>query len=293
MAPCPDQVSTQPHSNQLATLGTMASGIAHEINTPIQFIGDNLQFINDSFGAVDRLLGCYASLHEAALAAGLLDRETAMLSAALEEAELDFLRDELSGAIEQSLAGIQQVARIASAMKSFARRGSAEKEMADINQAIDMTATICRNEWKYDADLELDLDPGLPRMSCHIGALSQVWLNLIVNAAHAIKARPDRERGLITIKTSSDNGWIRVTVADNGTGIPDQLRERVFEPFFSTKDAGEGSGQGLSICRKIVGEQHGGGIELSTEVGRGSTFTVSLPLEAETTASASCEEVLA
>lgn len=280
MAMDPDQASTRPHNARLETLGTMASGIAHEINTPIQFIGDNLQFINDSFETIDQLLQNYGKLHEAALAANVLGTETEALSDALEEAELDFLREELPTAIEQSLSGIQQVARIASAMKTFARRGSSEREMADINQAIDMTAAICRNEWKYDAELELSLDPTLPRISCHIGELSQVWLNLIVNAAHAIKAKPDLPRGLITIKTCQREDRIEVSIADNGTGIPDDVSKRMFEPFFSTKQAGEGSGQGLAICRNIVTEQHKGAIDLWTELGQGSRFTVCLPLEA-------------
>jgi len=257
----------------------MASGIAHEINTPIQFIGDNLQFISDSFATIDHLLHTYAKLHDAALKADVLDADTKTVGEAIEDAELDFLRDELPSAIEQSLSGIQQVARIASAMKTFARRGGAEKEMADINQAIDLTVAVCRNEWKYEADLDLSLDPTLPKIACHIGELSQVWLNIIVNAAHAIKAKPGLPRGLITIETSAQNGMIEVTIADNGTGIPEEISKRVFEPFFSTKEAGEGSGQGLAICRTIVNEQHGGEIDLWTCLGEGSRFTVRLPIE--------------
>ncbi len=290
MAAHSDQVSVRPHNARLETLGTMASGIAHEINTPIQFIGDNLQFISDSFASIDRLLQRYAMLYDAAIAADVLESETNTVAEAIEDAELDFLREELPGAIEQSLSGIQQVARIASAMKTFARRGSTEKEMADINQAIDMTAAICRNEWKYDADLELSLDPTLPKIACHIGELSQVWLNLIVNAAHAIKAKPDLPRGLITIKTSERNGNIEVAFADNGTGIPEDVRQRVFEPFFSTKEAGEGSGQGLAISRNIVAEQHDGDIELWTEVDKGTRFTVRLPIEMNASAAAPQEE---
>ncbi|MEM7042562.1 MAG: HAMP domain-containing sensor histidine kinase [Pseudomonadota bacterium] len=271
----------------------MASGIAHEINTPIQFIGDNLQFINDSFTTIDGLLQRYAALQEAAQKAGVLTDEITALDEAIEDAELDFLRDELPSAIEQSLSGIHQVARIASAMKAFARRGGAEKEMADINQAIDMTAAICRNEWKYDADLELSLDPALPKVNCHVGELSQVWLNLIVNAAHAIKAKPDLPRGLIGIETSARDGMVEVTVSDNGTGMPEQIRDRVFEPFFTTKEMGAGSGQGLAICRSIVAEQHGGAIELWSGVGEGTRFTVRLPIEPVERPAASQEEALA
>jgi len=292
MAAHPHQVPMRPHNARLENLGTMASGIAHEINTPIQFIGDNLQFISDSFAAIDGLLKHYDLLHKAALANDALDAECKNVTRATDDAELDFLREELPGAIEQSLSGIQQVARIASAMKTFARRGGAEKEMADINQAIDLTSAICRNEWKYDADLELSLDPSLPKLACHIGELSQVWLNLIVNAAHAIKAKPDLPRGLISITTSMQDGMVEVTITDNGTGIPDDLCNQVFEPFFSTKSAGEGSGQGLAICRTIVTEKHSGKIELSTAIGEGTRFTVRLPVETEQCAAPSREEAV-
>ncbi len=288
-----DETSTRPHHARLETLGTMASGIAHEINTPIQFIGDNLQFISDSFETIDQLLNRYGALLQAAKDADLLGAATEAMSEAIEDAELDFLREELPSAIEQSLSGIQQVARIASAMKSFARRGGNEKEVADINHAIEMTSAICRNEWKYDADLELSLDPDLPKITCHIGELSQVWLNLIVNAAHAIKANPDLPRGLITVSTKALDGMIEVTVADNGTGIPDDVGDRVFEPFFSTKGDGQGSGQGLAISRNIVSEQHGGDIALWTKVGEGTRFTVTLPIDGTPPVSAPLEEAVA
>jgi signal transduction histidine kinase len=288
-----DESPTRPHNARLETLGTMASGIAHEINTPIQFIGDNLQFISDSFETIDQLLNRYGALLQAAKNADVLGAEAEAMSEAIEDAELDFLREELPSAIEQSLSGIQQVARIASAMKSFARRGGNEKEVADINHAIEMTSAICRNEWKYDADLELRLDPDLPKIICHVGELSQVWLNLIVNAAHAIKANPDLTRGQITVTTKAVEGAIEVSVADNGTGMPDEVRERVFEPFFSTKGDGQGSGQGLAICRSIVTEQHGGEIALWTEMGKGTRFTVMLPIDAQSSVSAPLEEAVA
>ena len=284
--------STRPHNARLETLGTMASGIAHEINTPIQFIGDNLQFISDSYTAIDQLLKRYAALHEAAQSAEVLSEEAKSVADALEEAELDFLREELPSAIEQSLAGIQQVARIASAMKTFAHRGSAEKELADLNQAIEMTVAISRNEWKYDADLELSLDPALPKVACFVGELSQVWMNMIVNAAHAIKAKPDQTRGLIEIKTSVRNNMVEITIADDGIGMPEDVQKRVFEPFFSTKEAGKGSGQGLAISQTIIAEQHGGDIQLWSKAGMGTRFTVRLPTEVMINDTASKEKAV-
>ncbi len=293
MAAHTDETSSRPHNARLETLGTMASGIAHEINTPIQFIGDNLQFISDSFETIDQLLTRFEVLLKAAQVVDRLDDDVKTVNEAIEDAELDFLRDELPSAIEQSLTGIQQVARIASAMKSFARRGGNDKEFADINHAIEMTAAICRNEWKYDADLELSLDPNLPKIPCHIGELSQVWLNLIVNAAHAIKDNADLPRGLIKVSTKALDGRIEVTVSDNGTGMPDDVRQRVFEPFFSTKGDGQGSGQGLAICQNIVTEQHGGDIALWSEVGNGATFTVTLPTDGTASVSTPLEEAVA
>jgi len=283
----------RPHSARLEALGTMTSGIAHEINSPIQFIGDNLQFISDSFDTIEQLLKRYDALRVAALDQGVLQDLTTDLTSTRSEADLDYLLEELPSAIEQSLSGIQQVARIASAMKTFAHRGSSEKERADINQAIEMTVAICRNEWKYDADLELALDSSLPKIPCHIGELSQVWLNLIVNAAHAIKAKPDLPRGLIKISTSMADGMINVEISDNGTGIPDEVREKVFEPFFSTKEAGKGSGQGLAISQNIVAKQHGGDIQITTAFGEGTAFTVRLPMESRCLEPEQHEEALA
>lgn len=293
MATHSDDTSMRPHTARLETLGVMASGIAHEINTPIQFIGDNLQFIGDSFGAIDQLLERYAALHDAARTADVLNEESDSVGRVLEEIELEFLREELPGAITQSLAGIHQVAGIASAMKTFAHRGSAEKEMADINQAIDMTVAISRNEWKYDADLELSLDPALPKVACHVGELCQVWMNMIVNAAHAIKAKPDLVRGHIEITTSTQNGMVEIVIADNGTGIPKNLREQVFEPFFSTKQVGKGSGQGLAICQNIIKEQHDGDIQLWSDVGQGTRFTVRLPIDVKLLKTKPKEKVVA
>ncbi len=278
------------HKTRLENIGTMASGIAHEINTPIQFIGDNLQFIGDSFETIEDLLKRLAILRKDANGDSSLKADAIDIAEAVENAELDFLLEELPRAIEQSLSGVQQVARIVSAMNSFMHPGGTQTEMADINQAIDMTATICRNEWKYDADLELSLDPGLPKINCHIGELSQVWLNLIVNAAHAIKAKPDLPRGLIRIKTSVREGMVEVTVTDNGTGMPEAVRTRIFEPFFSTKIAGEGSGQGLAISHEIITVQHGGEIDLWTRLDEGTRFTVRLPIESHQSSTTSSKE---
>ncbi|MEM1401563.1 MAG: ATP-binding protein [Pseudomonadota bacterium] len=267
------------HDARLQILGSMASGIAHEINTPIQFVGDNLQFISSSFEALDDVLRRYAELQSAVKDQPALQAHLKGIDAALEEAEIDFLREELPGAIDQSLSGIQQVARIASAMKAFAHGGGPDKELADVNQSIEMTVAICRNEWKYQADLDLQLDQSLPALTCHIGELSQVWLNLIVNAAQAIKANEAIDHGLITITTTERDGAVEVTVADNGVGIANDVKDRIFDPFFSTKEMGQGSGQGLNVCREIVCDSHGGEISVASEPDRGAAFSVRLPID--------------
>ena len=271
--------------DRLEVLGSIASGIAHEISTPIQFVGDNLQFINNSLSELDRLLQSYGRLYEAALATDTLKQELSGVSIAIDKADVEFLRKELPTAIEQSLLGIQQVARIVSAIRFFAHPGTAKKELADINQSIELTSVICRHKWKDVADLELVLDPALPKIACHVNALSQVWLNLIVNAAHAVSDRPDFARGLIRIITKERYGSAKIVIADNGTGIPPTIRKRIFDPFFSTKNPDEGSGQGLSICKQIIFE-HNGDVEFWSEIGKGSLFVVHLPIKCEPIAAA-------
>jgi len=264
------------HAQKLESIGQLAAGIAHEINTPIQYIGDNLRFIQE---AAEELLG--------ALDAGprdpggaVLEGEPRALRERLAAADLDYLRRELPKAARQSLEGVARVSRIVGAMKEFSHPGSESKTLADLNRAIESTVTVSRNEWKYVADLVLELDPGLPAVPCHSGEINQVVLNLIVNAAHAIGdlVGNSGQMGRITVRTRSEPGRVAIQVEDTGGGIPEAIRNRIFDPFFTTKGVGKGSGQGLAIAHSVVVDKHGGTIGFETEPGQGTLFTIHLPL---------------
>jgi signal transduction histidine kinase len=207
------------------------------------------------------------------------------VTAAVERADADYLALEIPKAIDQTLEGITCVSTLVSAMKEFSHPGTKEKTPLDLNRAIESTITVARNEWKYAADLETDLDPLLPMVSCHPGEFNQVILNLIVNAAHAIgdvSANGGPERGTIKVRTRNRPGYVEIRIQDTGGGIPENVQARVFDPFFTTKEIGKGTGQGLAIARSVVVDKHGGSIDFETEAGTGTTFVIRLPHDAET-----------
>lgn len=268
-------------AQKLESIGQLAAGIAHEINTPIQYVGDNIRFLQTAF---DDMLGLVTSLKTRVgeLPDELRDQLCHWLEELAAEADLDYLTEEVPSAIDQSLEGVERVATIVRAMKEFSHPGGDEKVMLDLNSAISNTITVARNEWKYVADLVTDFDPDLPQVPCMAGELNQVWLNLIVNAAHAIGERRNREgmerKGSIEIRTRHDGEWVEVSLADTGGGIPVEIREKIFDPFFTTKEVGKGTGQGLSIAHSVIVEKHKGTIAFSSEPGVGTVFTVRLPL---------------
>ncbi|RLB20288.1 MAG: histidine kinase, partial [Deltaproteobacteria bacterium] len=181
----------------------------------------------------------------------------------------------------QSLDGVERVTKIVRAMKEFSHPGSPEKTPVDINHAIDNAITVAKNEWKYVADIETDLDPDLPPVPCLPADLNQVILNLIINAAHAIEkvvGNNGNRKGKIRVITRKDNGWAEIAISDTGCGIPDSIRHRIFDPFFTTKEVGKGTGQGLSIAHSIIVDKHGGTIDFESREGKGTTFTIKLPL---------------
>jgi light-regulated signal transduction histidine kinase (bacteriophytochrome) len=251
-------------AHKLEAVGRLAAGVAHEINTPLQFVSDNLAFLQTSVETLVGLVAVQLALEP--------DNQAA------EEADFAYLRDELPKAIAQSQEGLGRVSVIVRAMKAFAHPDSAEKTLEDINQAIATTVDIARSEVKEVARVVLDLAP-LPRIPCYVGDLSQVFLNLIVNAAQAIKKTlgPTRRSGVITIASWHAPPDVFVTVADDGEGIPEAIRESVFVPFFTTKEVGQGTGQGLAIAHSIVVDKHGGSLTFESEVGRGTTFCLRLP----------------
>ncbi|NLG34838.1 MAG: PAS domain S-box protein [Lentisphaerae bacterium] len=265
------------HSQKLESVGQLAAGIAHEINTPIQFVGDNLSFLGKAFGDLLPLIDRYRKRVQSA---GCGD-ETAELAALEAAADLDYLRTELPNALEQSKEGVRRVSRIVRAMKDFSHPGGAEKTPMDLNRAIATALTVARNEWRNVAEVETCLDETLPPVSCWPGDINQVLLNLILNAAQAIaEARPceEEQKGRITIRTVRRDEWVEIHVQDNGTGIPEKHRSRIFTPFFTSKDVGKGTGQGLAMAYNIVVRKHGGDIRFETKAGEGTTFIVTLPI---------------
>ncbi|MES9969310.1 MAG: ATP-binding protein [Candidatus Thiodiazotropha sp.] len=268
-------------THKMEAVGQLAGGIAHEINTPIQYVGDNLRFIKESQEDTESLLKVYADLLEKAAALPELEAEVAKVKQTIEEIDLDYLEEETANAIEQSITGASQVARIVQAMKEFAHPGSKQMALADINRIVSNAVAVCKNEWKYVADTELKLGESLPRVQCLGGEISQVVLNLVINAAHAIEAAKLQQKGTITIATAYDGKCVEVSVADTGTGIPEEVQEHVFNPFFTTKDVGRGTGQGLAIAQDIVVGKHHGKLYFETQAGKGSKFVMRLPLGEE------------
>ena len=268
-------------AQKLEAIGQLAAGIAHEINTPTQYVGDNTRFLQESWQGIANLLQLSQSIRQQAqtevVAKELLEKFDSLAA----ESDLPYLIQEVPKAIEQSLDGVQRVAKIVKAMKDFSHPGSQEKRAVDINQAIESTIAVARHEWKYVSNVETDLQPDLPPVPCLIGEFNQVILNLIVNAAHAIagaKAEGFTEKGTITIRTHRHEEWAEIAVQDTGTGIPLEIQARIFDPFFTTKPVGQGTGQGLSLAHSVIVKRHQGQIWFETEIGRGTTFFLRLPL---------------
>jgi PAS domain S-box-containing protein len=264
------------HAQKLESVGRLAAGIAHEINTPIQFVGDNVRFLETAFTDLDRLLAAYRELVATAQAQGDIEAALRELETVATDVDIEFVMEEVPVAISQTLEGINRVAHIVRAMKAFGHPGTEEKSRADLNEAIKNTIVVANNEIKYTADVETDLGD-LPLVHCHLGDINQVVLNLVVNAAHAIGAA-DRGRGTIRISTRLDDGYAVIEVADTGTGVPPEIADKLFDPFFTTKEVGTGTGQGLALVRTLVADRHGGTIDFTSTVGAGTVFTVRLPV---------------
>ncbi|MDP3153604.1 MAG: ATP-binding protein [Archangium sp.] len=267
-------------AQKLESVGRLASGIAHEINTPIQFVGDSIQFISDAFSGLLPLIAAQQTLHRAALKSAVTPELIAEVTKAEEEADLDYVLENVPLALEQSVEGLERVATLVRSMKEFAHPDAKEKAAADLNRAIESTLVIARNEFKYVADVTTKFGD-LPPVTCHLSELNQVFLNIIVNAAHAIGERVagTSERGLIRIRTRMEGGQVEVAISDTGGGIPDAVRQKIFEPFFTTKPVGKGTGQGLAIARSVVVEKHQGTLTFETQPGVGTTFFIRIPCE--------------
>ena len=274
-------------AQKLESVGQLAAGIAHEINTPIQFIGDNLRFIADTMVQLEEVF----KVHETLLAA-CHGPECDALAATSERIDLAYARDEMPKAAAQGIEGVERVASLVRALKEFSHPDGIDQKPVDLNQSIRSTAVVARNEYKYVAELQLDLDPNLPQVVCNQGEINQVILNLIVNAAHAIgdcaKTAPGGAggktgMGTITVTTAALSlnptgiAGIEIRIRDTGTGIPEAVRGRIFDPFFTTKEVGQGTGQGLYLAHAIIVGRHQGTITFETQLAVGTTFIIRLP----------------
>ncbi|MFP5240166.1 MAG: ATP-binding protein, partial [Acidobacteriota bacterium] len=271
-------------AQKLESIGQLASGIAHEINTPIQYVSGNLGFLQDACvsvsSVVERFRACVAALG----AQDPQNPELAALRSAMDKAQFDDLLAELPGSIADSISGVERVAAIVGAMKRFSHPDSGGRRLVDVNKAIESTLTITRNEWKYTAEMHAELAPDLPLVFCAPGDFNQVILNIVVNAAHAVaeKQQGRQDKGLITVRTEAEPGLVHISIADSGVGIPPENMQRIFDPFFTTKEVGKGTGQGLAIVHSVV-ERHGGSVNVDSAPGRGTTFHIRFPQEQEGT----------
>ncbi len=268
-------------SARLQSVGALAAGIAHEINTPMQFVSDSVYFLKSAVGDLDVL---WPELRNLSAAAG---NQTELLAVAqrieglVAQLDVEQLVADANDSAERALDGIRRVTKIIRAMREFAHPDSGEHSLVDINGAIETTLTVCKNVYKEVADVETDFGD-IPQVMCQFGEMNQVFLNIVVNAAHAIEAQNrDGRKGMIRISTREEDGFAVIRIGDDGTGIPESVKARIFDPFFTTKEVGKGTGQGLAIVRSVVVDRHRGRIAVESEVGKGTTFVLSLPLQSQ------------
>jgi signal transduction histidine kinase len=267
-------------AHRLEAVGQLAAGVAHEINTPIQYIGDSVHFLQSAFDDLLPLLARVEALVPSLREAGATFAADEIESA-WEAADAGFIVEQVPSAVCRTLDGIGRVAAIVRAMKAFAHPGNEVRAPADLNEALKTTVVVSRNEYKYVADVVTDFGE-IPLVSCQIGEINQVFLNVIVNAAHAVGERAEQTgvRGLIGIETRRDGDDVVVKISDSGSGIPSELHEKIFDPFFTTKTVGKGTGQGLTIARSII-VKHGGSLSFTSEVDKGTVFEIRLPAPRE------------
>jgi signal transduction histidine kinase len=271
-------------AEKFASIGTLAAGVAHEINTPMQFVGNNCEFMASSFSTLTSTFDALMDLPFEHGASGAKLGDSERVQKILEEADLAFLFNEIPLAIKQSKEGIERITTLVTAMRDFSHSPQGGKRMEQINKSIETTLVLTRNSWKYISEINLCVAPDLPLVECNLGEINQVVLNLIVNAVDAVSERKAAGwdgQGLIQIRTFQSDSNVVLEVQDNGTGIPQKVMPKIFDPFFTTKAVGKGTGQGLAISYDIVVRRHHGSFEVQSTAGEQKTvFTVSLPITA-------------
>ena len=268
-------------SQKMEAIGQLAAGIAHEINTPTQFVGDNTRFFQEAAEDLIQIIREYENLIDKAKVDALSPKLIAEAERRIEDIDLAYLEEEIPTALQHTLKGVDRINKIVQAMKIFSHPGMIIKQPTDINQEIEKTITITRNEWKYVARMETDFESDLPLVPCFRAELNQVILNMIVNAAHAIAEANNKnasQQGTIRIRTYHKGNWVKIRISDTGAGIPQEIRHKIFDLFFTTKGPGKGSGQGLAISHSVIVEKHKGTLDLESQEGKGTTFIIGLPL---------------
>jgi signal transduction histidine kinase len=274
-------------AQKLESVGRLAAGVAHEINTPVQFVSDSVSFVREAMDDLSEIVDKYRELRNATEKGADVAAAAKAAEEAEDDADLDYILENAPVALDRARDGLGRVAAIVRSMKEFAHPDRKEMAQADLNQAIKSTLVIASNEYKYVAEVETDLGD-LPLVNCYAGEINQVVLNLIVNAAHAIGdvVKETQAKGKIRVATRVLDDQVEIAISDTGKGIPVEVRAKIFDPFFTTKEVGKGTGQGLAIARSVVVDKHGGTLHFETEVGRGTTFYIRLPINGPSSASA-------
>ena len=268
-------------SQKLESVGRLAAGVAHEINTPVQFVTDNVHFVRTSMTDIAAVVLAYRALQQAVQSQGDVIGAAQRAVEAEISADLDYILENAPLAIESSIEGLGRIATIVRSMKEFAHPDQAVKQPADLNQAIRSTLVVAHNEYKYVAQIDAQLGD-LPLVPCHLGEINQVILNLLVNASHAIAdvVKDTGNLGKLTVRSGVDGEHVEISISDTGMGIPEAVRAKIFDPFFTTKEVGKGTGQGLAIARSVIVNKHGGTLRFETECNKGTTFFIRLPIGA-------------